>query len=107
MRIRKENEKLQEEDILLIAKASDALAHPLRVELFHYIYTENLQRHPVCNKDLVTVSGYSQATVSQHMKKLIISGLVEVQNQASHSYYLVNLGMLGKYLNSVKKLNEE
>lgn len=106
MRIRKDNENLQEEDVLLIAKASDALAHPLRVELFHYIYTENLQRRPVCNKDLVQVSGYSQATVSQHMKKLLISGLVEVQKKESHSYYLVNLGMLGKYLHAVKKLNE-
>lgn len=105
MRIRKDNDIYNEEEILLIAKASDALAHPLRVELFRYIYTENIARRQVCNKDLVAEFGYSQSTVSQHMKKLLISGLVEAKKQESFTYYYVNLGLLGRYLNSVKKLN--
>ena len=49
--------------------------------------------------------GYSQSTVSQHMKKLLVSGLVESRNKESYSYYYVNLGILGKYLDCVKKLN--
>ncbi len=105
MRIRKDT-ALGKEDIQLIAKASDALAHPGRVEIFRYIYSENLARRPVCNKDLVEEFDYAQATVSQHMRKLVISGLVDVQKKETYSYYYVNIGMLGRYLNAVRKLND-
>ena len=105
MRIRKDSDLMTKEEIALIAKASDALSHPLRVELFHYIYSENFARRQICNKDLVAQFGYSQSTISQHMNKLLISGLVEVRKQESFSYYFVNLGVLARYLNSVKKLN--
>jgi hypothetical protein len=30
---------------------------------------------------------------------------VEARNKETYSYYFVNLGVLGKYLDSVKKLN--
>ena len=105
MRIRKETSGLEKDDINLIATASDALGHPARVELFRYIYMQNMSRTPVCNKDLVAAFDYAQATISQHMKKLLISGLVEAKKQESYTYYYVNLGLLGRYLNSVKKLN--
>ena len=105
MRIRRENDIYNEEEIMLVTAASDALAHPLRVELFRYIYTENIARRQVCNKDLVSEFGYSQSTISQHMRKLLVSGLIESRKKESYSYYYVNLGMLQKYLNAVKKLN--
>jgi DNA-binding transcriptional ArsR family regulator len=105
MRIRKETELLPEEDVLLIAGASDALAHPARVEIFRYIYTQNMKRSLVCTKDLVAEFDYSQATVSQHMKKLLISGLVTAEKKGTYSYYFVNLGMLARFLGAVKKLN--
>ncbi len=105
MRIRKETDSLLESEIDLIAGASDALAHPARVEIFRYIYSQNMKRTPVCTKDLVEQFDYSQATVSQHMKKLTISGLVTTEKKGTYSYYYVNLGMLAKYLDAVKKLN--
>ena len=105
MRIRKTTGIINEEEVLLIAKASDALAHPARVEIFRFIYKENMARHQVCNKDVVAAVGYAQATVSQHLNKLVISGLVEVKKKETYSYYYVNIGILGKYLNAVKKLN--
>ena len=71
MRIRKETDTLEKDEISLIASASDALAHPARVELFRYIYSQNMKRIPVCNKDLVAAFDYAQATISQHMKKLL------------------------------------
>ena len=98
---------MQEEDILLIAQVSDALAHPARVEIFRYIYIENMNRRTVCNKNLVENFDYSQATISQHIKKLVISGLIEVQKKENFSFYYVNIGILSKYLNAVKKLNEK
>ncbi len=104
MRIRKESDLLPREDVLLIAKASDALAHPARVEIFRFIYSANRNRQPVCNKDVVSEFEYSQATISQHIRKLILSELVQVQKKDNFSYYFVNIGMLGKYLDAVRKL---
>lgn len=104
MRIRKELNELPEDDVLLISKASDALAHPARVRIFRYIYTANMERELICNKDVVAAFEYSQATISQHIKKLVESELVHVEKKNNFSYYYVNIGMLGKYLNAVKTL---
>ena len=103
MRLRKESDDIQEEEVLLIAKVSDALAHPARVNIFRYIMQANRAMVMVCNKDLVEHFDYAQATISQHIKKLAESGLIEVKKQDKFSYYYANLGMLTKYLNATKK----
>ena len=105
MRIRKE-QRIFSPETEIIAKASDALAHPLRVEMFQYIYKENMDRRKPCTKNLVEQFGYSQSTISQHMNALTSSGLVEVIKEKSFSYYYVNIGMLGKYLDAVKRINQ-
>ncbi len=107
MRIRKETDNMNSEELELVAKASDALAHPARVAIFRYIYAANMRREPVCNKSLVEAFGYAQSTVSQHMSKLTGSGLVEVQKKGPAAFYYVNVGLLAKYLGTVKKLNEQ
>ncbi|MBQ1384824.1 MAG: winged helix-turn-helix transcriptional regulator [Firmicutes bacterium] len=105
MRIRKDNEQITGEDVKLIASCSDALGHPARVEIFRYIYSENLQRRQVCNKDLVERFGLAQATVSQHLNKLSGSGLLQVQPKGTRNYYYVNIGLLGSYVNAIRRLN--
>ena len=104
MRIRKEFEEWPEEEVMLIAKASNALAHPARVRIFRHIYNANMRRELICNKDIVQAFEYSQATISQHIRKLVFSELVRVQKRDNFSYYYVNIGMLSKYLEAVKKL---
>ena len=109
MRIRKETDILNKEEIDLIASCSDALAHPARVEIFRYIYKANMERKTVCNKDIVEAFDYAQATVSQHLSKLVGCGLLEYQKKSNRAYYFVSLGVLAKlakYLAAVKKLNE-
>ena len=103
MRLRKEIDEMQEKDILLIAKISDALAHPARIKIFRYIMQQNKSLNKVCNKDLVAYFDYSQATISQHVKKLKDAGLLEVKKQDRYSYYYVHLGMLHDYLIATKK----
>ena len=103
MRIRKDNKELMENEILLIADVSDALAHPLRVKILKYIMTQNRAMKTVCTKDLVGAFDYAQATVSQHMKVLVSSGLVDVKNEERFAYFYANLGVLMKYTNAVKK----
>ena len=106
MRIRKnKNYDLQLDgiDLELIASVSDALAHPVRLLLFRYIMQQNKSLNKFCNKDLVAYFDYSQATISQHVKKLKDAGLLEVKKQDRYSYYYVHLGMLHDYLIATKK----
>ncbi len=103
MRIRKNNDGIEEQDIEMIARVSDALAHPVRLKLFRYIMQCNKGMETVCNKDLVAHFDYAQATISQHMKKLADSGLIQVKKQDKFSYYYANLGILMQYINTTKK----
>ena len=109
MRLRKETdpttENMPEEDILLIANVSDALAHPARINIFRYIMQCNRSMTTVCNKDLVEHFDYAQATISQHVKKLVQSGLIEVKKEQKFAYYYANLGMLSRYLNATRKFS--
>jgi len=103
MRLRKQTDELPEEEIMLMAQVSDALAHPARIRLFRHIMKCNKNRQLVCNKDLVAEFDYAQATISQHLKTLIKSGLVEVQKKDKFSYYFVNIGLLMQYLDITRK----
>lgn len=103
MRLRKEADDLQEEEILLIARVSDALAHPARIKIYRFIMQNNRNRTSVCNKDVVAAFDYSQATISQHIKKLVEADLVQVKKDDKFSFYYANIGILGKYLNATKK----
>lgn len=94
---------MQEEEILLIAKVSDALAHPARIKIYRYIMQSNRNRTSVCNKDVVAAFDYSQATISQHIKKLVDADLIQVKKDDKFSMYFANIGILGKYLNATKK----
>ena len=103
MRLRKEIDEMQEKDILLIARISDALAHPARIKIFRYIMAQNKILQKVCNKDLVAHFDYSQATISQHVKKLRDAGLLHVKKEDRFSFYFVHLGTLNDYLVATKK----
>lgn len=103
MRLRKNTDDLLDDEIILLADCSDALAHPARIRLFRYIMACNKKLEPVCNKDLVAQFDYSQATISQHMNKLTASGLVEKKQKNRFTYYYVNIGQLMKYVNIAKK----
>lgn len=108
MRIRKKNEHhecLDGIDIDLIATISDAMAHPVRLELFRYIMQCNKKMKNVCTKDLVEEFDYAQATISQHMKTLVKSGLVETRKKEKFTYFYANLGVLMRYLDAAKKFS--
>ncbi len=105
MRIRKSNDfqiDLKGIDLDLIASVSDALAHPVRLLLFRYIMQQNRSMKNVCTKDLVEAFDYAQATISQHMKKLVKAGLIEIKKQEKFSYFFANLGVLSQYLDATR-----
>jgi len=103
MRLRKETDELQDEEIILIAQVSDALAHPARIKIYRFIMKCNKERIPVCNKDVVAAFEYSQATISQHLKKLADAELISVTKNDKYSMYYANFGILMKYLDATKK----
>jgi ArsR family transcriptional regulator len=103
MRIRRDHDSMHEEEILLLARVSDALAHPVRIKIFQFLMQKNAAREMVCNKDVVANFDYAQATISQHLKTLIKSGLVDVQKKDKFSYYFVNIGVHARYADAVKK----
>ena len=105
MRLRKETEQLEDTDLLFIATVADALAHPVRLKLFQHIMRANRKGEKICNKDLVATFDYAQATISQHMNKLVQSGLIEIKKETRFSYYYVHLGLLIKYVDLTKKFS--
>ena len=110
MRIRRNtpvDTALNNEEIMAVAKISDALAHPVRIRLLRYILTENLARRTVTNKDLVGAFDYAQATVSQHVSKLLIGGLLEVQKKGTSSCYFARVGKLLAYTETIKKIDTQ
>ena len=54
-------------------------------------------------KDIEMIARVSDATISQHMKKLVESGLIEVKKKDKFSYYYANLGILMQYIDITKK----
>ncbi len=105
MRLRKDTPLLNDEEVLLISDVSDALAHPVRVKLFQYILECNKDMIPVCTGDLVDAFDYSQATISQHMKKLIKAGLIETKKAEKRTMYYAHIGRLTEYLSATRKFN--
>lgn len=103
MRLRKDDSLMQEQEIQIVAQVSDALAHPARIKIYQFIMQCNKDRIPVCNKDVVAAFDYSQATISQHIKKLIQANLVQMRKDDKCSMYYANMGMLMQYLNATKK----
>ena len=105
MRLRKDNGITEEAEIELVAQVSDALAHPARIKIYQFIMQCNKDRIPVCNKDVVAAFDYSQATVSQHIKKLIDAKLVQMQKVDKCSMYYANIGILSAYLTATRKFS--
>ena len=105
MRIRKNTETMDEYEMDFIASVSDALAHPVRLAIFRYIMQCNKSMEKVCNKDLCANFDYAQATISQHVGKLVKSGLLEVKQENRFSYYFANMGILMKYIDATKKFS--
>jgi len=98
---------LNDEEVMSAAKISDALAHPVRIRMLRYILKENLARRTVTNKDLVNVFNYAQATISQHISKLMIGGLLEMQKKGTSSCYYARVGKLLAYTEIIKKIDRQ
>ncbi len=89
------------EEAMMVAEVADALSHPLRVALVHYVSKKNRVRNDVCNKDLVEHFPYSQSSLSQHVKKLREANIFQVEYVDKFSFYSVNKKTLKEFRNAL------
>jgi len=61
-----------------------ALGHPARVKIVNFLAAGD---GPVCLCHLLEPLGLAQATVSQHLKRLVEVGLVEREERGKWSYF--------------------
>jgi ArsR family transcriptional regulator len=105
MRIRKPDPITETNEIYTrISAVSDAFAHPVRIEIYRLILDCNRKRTPVRNKDLVEKFAHSQATISQHMQKLLYAGLITAKQDGASSYYYANIGVIEKYTRELRQI---
>jgi ArsR family transcriptional regulator, arsenate/arsenite/antimonite-responsive transcriptional repressor len=103
MRIRKSLDE-SNEDIIFLSKVSDAVSHPVRMAILKYVSEKTNVRNDVCNNDLVNNFPYAQATISQHVKKMVDAGLFEIRKSDKFTLYSINRFTWKKYLTLLKEI---
>ncbi len=69
-----------------LAAVAKVLAHPARVAIIQYL----LQSNTCCNGHLVDELGLAQATISQHLKELKNSGIIQGTIEGVSVNYCIN-----------------
>ena len=75
---------LSEDEASATASLFAALGNPARVRLVNVLASSG---EPVCLCNLVEPLGLAQATVSQHLKRLVEVGLVQREERGKWSYF--------------------
>jgi ArsR family transcriptional regulator len=75
------------------ARAFNALGDPHRVKIINLLATSS---EPVCVCELTSPLGLSQPTVSHHLKKLLLAGLLEREQRGTWAYYSLRRDALGR-----------
>lgn len=93
-----------------ISDFAKALSHPARIAILKKLANEN---KCICG-EIVEIMPLSQSTVSQHLKELKNSGLIQGEIEGVASKYCINwknldkaLTELSDFLNDIKKKNIE
>jgi predicted transcriptional regulator len=69
-----------------LANAAKAFAHPARIAIIQYL----LKSNACINGDLVQELGLAQATISQHLRELKDSGIIQGTIEGSRISYCIN-----------------
>jgi ArsR family transcriptional regulator len=77
---------LNEEEAGATAAVFAALGHPARVRIVNLLAGSE---EPVCLCNLIEPLGLAQATVSQHLKKLVEVGLLQREERGKWSYFSI------------------
>ncbi len=86
------------------ARICDALAHPARIAILACVAQNNASGISTCTSDLVTLLDYCQGTVSQHIKKLVETGLLKTEREDRCTLYFFCTDGLKEHISSLQKL---
>jgi ArsR family transcriptional regulator len=78
---------LSEDEASATAALFAALGNPARVRLVNLLASSG---EPVCLCNLIEPIGLAQATVSQHLKRLVETGLVHREERGKWSYFTLD-----------------
>src|SRR3954468_1355597 len=78
---------LAEEEAEATAQMFKALADPARVRIVNQLAQSD---RPVCACEFIPALGLSQATVSHHLKKLTLAGLLEREQRGRWAYFALD-----------------
>jgi ArsR family transcriptional regulator len=70
-----------------VSAAAKALADPIRVEILGLLRAAG---RAVCQCELQPRFDISQPTLSHHLKKLAVAGLITVERRGKWAYYTIN-----------------
>ncbi len=82
---------LSEEEAAATAALFAALGSPARVRIVNLLA---LSLEPVCLCDLIDPLGLAQATISEHLQKLVAAGVVLREERGKWSYFCLNSAAL-------------
>lgn len=83
-----------------LAKIFKALGHPTRIKILEYL----LKRNTCICGEIVDVFPFSQSTISQHLKFLKDSGIVQGEIEGPKTCYCVNNNVLNEFKSYVLNL---
>jgi DNA-binding transcriptional ArsR family regulator len=84
----------------LLARYAHALSHPARISI-----VKILSKKEACNcNDLVELLPLSQSTVSQHLKELKSSGLINTTVKGTSNIYTLNQEGLNEFEHEFKRM---
>jgi Predicted transcriptional regulators len=78
--------KMQKEDFEILARYAKAMAHPTRVEILNFLAEREQCYFGTINDELPI----AKATVSQHLKELKNSGLIQGEIEPPKVKYCIN-----------------
>ncbi len=90
---------LTDEEAAATAQLFKALADPHRVRIVNLLANAG---EAVCVCDITGAIGLSQPTISFHLKKLVMSGLLHREKRATWAYYSLNKSALRQLSDVVK-----
>ena len=95
-------EALSENKASETAELMKALAHPVRLQILHYL---GGQKNCCCNEICACIP-LAQSTISQHLKILSNAGVIDYQPAGNTSQYSLNAASLENILKTIGQLNE-
>jgi ArsR family transcriptional regulator, arsenate/arsenite/antimonite-responsive transcriptional repressor len=81
-------------------RITKALADPRRFEILEHI--ASAEDEAPCSK-LTSQSPISQATISHHVRELIIAGLIKVRREAKFSFYQLQRQVWAEYIAEMQR----